>query len=172
MSGHQLDLSAQYWCWSGERVTVKKGGKYVKDFVEQMFKQLGMWVFILFTHWDESGIICVSQWVNCIISDGSNQCVWASHDHNEGLKGGQAFTELFPDWEMELIMEHWEQYANEQMGEYFGSSARNKTDSDCTQLRLTMTALGLLDLGHRHPYREEKPTLMSSGWKWQMTVNL
>jgi hypothetical protein len=45
----------------GDREAEKKGGQYVKGFAEQMFKQLGMRIWVLSTHLDEKGTICVSQ---------------------------------------------------------------------------------------------------------------
>jgi hypothetical protein len=100
------------------RMAEKYAQQYVKEFSEQMWKQLGIRVFVLTAHKDTAGTIDVAEYVSycsLALNSESHQSNIRSHDFNEDF-GGRSFTSVRLNWMQKPIVGEWLRYAECELG--------------------------------------------------------
>ncbi|THH15730.1 hypothetical protein EW146_g4795 [Bondarzewia mesenterica] len=85
--------------------------KYIKEFARQMYRQLGMRVFVLHAAENVNGRI-----------------VFAQHDYNEE-NGSISFTKTQTDWESENIMQEWGAYTAKAFGQADADADTDQADT-------------------------------------------
>ena len=100
------------------RMAETHAGQYVKEFAQQMYRQLGMRVLVMSAHHDTQGLLSLSRWVETQYFRGSHNllAIPSSHDFNHELNGEPMET-VRPGWEDEPITTEWAKYAQSQMGQ-------------------------------------------------------
>jgi hypothetical protein len=100
------------------RNATKHAVKYIKDFAEQMHRNLGMRVFVLSAFQDTSGNVLVSSYAVAFgpLTSYLYMCQ-NRHDFNDEL-GHRSFIKSKPNWQNGSVMTEWESYASEELGEH------------------------------------------------------
>ncbi|THH05568.1 hypothetical protein EW146_g9869 [Bondarzewia mesenterica] len=116
------DLQEQFWA---EKHCVK----YIKEFARQMYRQLGMRVFVLHAAENINGKI-----------------VFAQHDYNE-KNGSISFIKTQTDWESGNIMQEWGAYATKAFGQADTDAEAEQADTENKKGKKPLLALAFADDG-------------------------